>query len=324
VRAVVITTINEPTVGVEMVAALDGWETVVVGDLKTPKGWACPGATYLPYTDEPPRNHYARKNLGYLYAMQAGAECIAETDDDNLPYPSFLKNVAEEMRARTVLGSGWVNVYRFFTYSNVWPRGFPLQLVTTLGHSRGVDRDVRCPIQQYLADGDPDVDAIYRLTRGAPVEFHGEATALGLGQWCPFNSQNTVWWPEAYPYLYLPRYATFRMTDIWRSFIAQRCITEDGHFVGFGGPTVRQERNPHMLLRDFEDEIPGYLHNAHIVRLLAALDLSGLDPFARLVRCYEALIAQQFLPPAELLFVEEWCASAILCERDPEALRRGN
>lgn len=82
---------------------------------------------------------------------------------------------------------------------------------------------VECPIQQGLADNNPDVDAIYRLILPFPTIFRkGRKVALGNNSWSPFNSQNTTWWKKAFPLLYLPSYCSFRMTDIWRSFVAQR------------------------------------------------------------------------------------------------------
>ena len=32
-------------------------------------------------------NHYIRKNIGYLYALENDASMILDTDDDNFPYP---------------------------------------------------------------------------------------------------------------------------------------------------------------------------------------------------------------------------------------------
>ena len=120
--------------------------------------------------------------------------------------------------------------------------------------------DTSCPIQQGLVDGDPDVDAVYRLVLDLPFRFErGASVALGTGAWCPFNSQNTSWWPDAYALMYLPAYCSFRMTDIWRSFVAQRIAWENGWSVLFREATVRQRRNPHDLMRDFRDEVPGYV-----------------------------------------------------------------
>src|SRR5262249_43100336 len=159
---------------------------------------------------------------------------------------------------------------------------------------------VEAPIQQGLANLAPDVDAVWRLVLGRVIYFDRGQPSLSLppGTWCPFNSQSTWWWPEAYPLLYLPTHCSFRLTDIWRGFVAQRWLWEMGHGLVFHGPEVPQERKPHTLLADFRDEVAGYLHNARLVRCLEGLALrpgpgSALD---NLVRCYEALIAGGFLP----------------------------
>jgi hypothetical protein len=69
-----------------------------------------------------------------------------------------------------------------------------------------------------------------------------------------------------------------------------------------------QERNPHNLLRDFEQEIPGYLGNSKICALLEGLQLSGksCDAGDNLYRCYEALVADGFVPAEELALVKAW------------------
>ncbi len=116
--------------------------------------------------------------------------------------------------------------------------------------------------------------------------------SLGKGAWCPFNSQNTAFWRDAFPLLYLPAYCSFRMTDIWRSFVAQRIAWENGWSILFHEPTVYQFRNDHSLMRDFADEVPGYLHNRKIGDTLAALSLRpGVEQLgANLLACYEELV----------------------------------
>src|SRR5262249_15127650 len=135
-------------------------------------------------------------------------------------------------------------------------------------------RETFCPVHAGLADLDPDVDAIYRLTRDLPVTFRRDRRLVLLsGTWFPFNSQNTTWYPEAQPLLYLPSTCTFRVADIWRSFVVQRILWTNGWGVLHHEPTLYQERSPHDLLRDFESEIPGYLNNGAICERLGALTL---------------------------------------------------
>lgn len=113
-----------------------------------------------------------------------------------------------------------------------------------------------------------------------------------------------------YPVLYLPSFCSFRMTDIFRSFVAQRCLWELGFGLVFHAPEVIQERNPHNLLRDFADEVPGYLQNPAIVRALERLCLRcGPDRLPENIRlCYEELVRISVLPPRELTLVDAWLA----------------
>jgi len=165
------------------------------------------------------------------------------------------------------------------------------------------------PVQQALVNGSPDVDAVWRLLQDRPVEFSpADSVWLGPETWCPFNSQSTWWFPVAYPLMYLPSGVSFRMTDIWRSFVAQRCLWELGLGVAFHGPDMIQDRNRHELLRDFELEIPGYLGNARLCDVLHRMNLAGgaANLGNNLHRCYEALVAASFINPQEMKLVDAW------------------
>ena len=205
-------------------------------------------------------------------------------------------------------GGRWVNVYRWFTDEPVWPRGFPLEHIRE-GVGEDTTLTVTAPIQQGLAAGDPDVDAIYRLVGKLPIEFTRDAAvALAPGYWCPFNSQNTTWFSEAFPLLYLPSYCSFRITDIWRSFVAQRIAWANSWSVLFHEPTVEQVRNEHNLLRDFRDEIPGYLNNARIADALDGLEMHAgpENMYSNLMTCYEQLVRMDLVDGAELSLVHSW------------------
>ncbi len=258
-----------------------------------------------------PRRHYARKNVGYLLAMRDGAATIVETDDDNYPRAEFWAPRERRQTVPLVEGAGWVNVYAYFSDTGIWPRGLPLDAIRqSVPVFDGLQQaTVDCPIQQGLADEEPDVDAIYRLVVGAPVNFRRDRrVALGAGSWCPFNSQNTTWWPEAWPLLYLPAWCSFRMTDIWRGLVAQRIAWANGWPVLFHEATVWQERNSHNLVRDFEDEIAGYLQNR---RIAEALERAAIAPGAEnvprnLLVCYEALVGLGVIDRREMPLVEAW------------------
>jgi hypothetical protein len=297
-----------------------GFTMIAIGDRKT-RDVAWPeGAAYFGLARQRelgfalgailPIDHYARKNLGYLIAIAERSPVIFDTDDDNAPldcwHPRPLATIA-----RTIRQSGWSNVYRWFSDAHVWPRGFPLAQArgSQSAPPLGASIDVIAPIQQGLVDGSPDVDAVWRLVMDEDIRFRsGDSVYLPEGAWCPFNSQSTWWYAEAYPLMYLPSHVSFRMTDIWRSFVAQRCLWPLGRGVVFHGPEMFQDRNPHDLMRDFEQEIPGYLANDRIREVLEHVSLPAGEAEVgnNCHRCYDALVQAGFIPAEEMTLVEAW------------------
>jgi STELLO glycosyltransferases len=320
----VVTSISAPNEALGSFAtgsAAHDFHFLVIGDAKSPAAFQLNGCDYysldrqretgLAYAEVCPTGHYARKNIGYLLAIRAGTDAIRDTDDDNLPRDSFWEILPRAQQTKTRRGQGWVNVYRWFSDAVIWPRGLPLDRIH---HDLPLWEDLAvastdCPIQQGLADENPDVDAIYRLTLPLPQNFRSDRrVVLGAGAWCPFNSQNTTWYPEAFPLLYLPAYCSFRMTDIWRSFVAQRIAWTNEWSILFHESTVWQERNEHNLMRDFADEVPGYLNNTRIATELDALPLApGLKKIPDNLRlCYHKLVELELVGAQEIELLEAW------------------
>jgi hypothetical protein len=323
-KFLIVTTISRPNNVLQSLAKgclSEGWKFIIVGDTKSPPDFNLEGSQYydiaeqkttgFQYSELCPYKHYARKNIGYLLAIKFGAERIVETDDDNFPLVEFWSQKDMNVMSKVLDQDGWINVYKYFTDSIIWPRGLPLDKI----HSSITPIDnlpeslVCCPIQQGLANQNPDVDAIYRLVLPLPIVFKENIKiTLGNGSWCPFNSQNTVWFPPAYPLMYLPAYCSFRMTDIWRSFIAQRICWENGWNVLFHSPTVYQERNLHNLMQDFSDEVPGYINNEKIVNALMNINLkSGEKNIPDNMRiCYEKLVDLGIFGKEEIHLLKSW------------------
>jgi hypothetical protein len=328
--AAVITTVQEPTGGVvklvQKLADCAGL-LVVAGDEKGPARFRSQHFSedcridFLSLADQQagefelarklPLSSYSRKNVAYLHAISAGADLVYETDDDNAPLDSWQIRSEPVAAARSIdpTNRRWINAYRYFTSELIWPRGLPLSEIHSELRETKMVAVTRSPIQQGLANGSPDVDAVWRLIFDGNFAFDdAPSVILQPGNWCPFNTQSTWWWPVAYPLLYLPSYCSFRVCDIWKSFVAQRCLWELGYGVTFHAPEVFQDRNQHDLDRDFADEVPGYTQNKEIVNVLSRLQL-GRDEAQigdNLYRCYEALVAAKLFPSAELELVGLW------------------
>lgn len=83
--------------------------------------------------------------------------------------------------------------------SMVWPRGFQLSFINDIESQNApadscLLTDDRFAVFQSLANHDPDVDAIYRLTRPLPISFRKQNTLFvpPRGTYIPWNAQATV------------------------------------------------------------------------------------------------------------------------------------
>ncbi|WOO43009.1 STELLO glycosyltransferase family protein [Rubellicoccus peritrichatus] len=318
-KYVVITSIFEPTEAVRAFAGLNDYKLVVVGDKKTPKDWTCDNVEYLSVLDQSgvgahlsgvlPYNHYCRKMMGYLYCVNKGASLIVDTDDDNIPKENWSFPAAEGSFSALPEDKGFVNIYELYTDMKIWPRGLPVNLIN---ERFGLEKDLiektcKVGIWQGLADEDPDVDAIYRLTNGALCYFNErDPVVLGKGTLCPFNSQNTMIAKELFPLLYLPTYVTFRFTDILRGLVAQPIMWLFDYHLGFTNATVIQKRNPHDYFQDFLSEIPMYKHCEEVIEIANGAISSGKSISDNLFNVYEGLHRKDIVETEELEVLAAW------------------
>jgi len=328
-KCVVLTTVNAPTEAVHAFIATD-YDVIVVGDRKTPDHYRALDCVFLDLSDQRaqfpafgqclPLDSYARKNLGYLYAIRHGYEVIAESDDDNLPKENWGKLPHRPRQQwRTVVAPAYPNIYSLYTSQHVWPRGFPLDKINASDAIRIEEQDGDAFIVQGLADDDPDVDAIHRLVfGGGGITFGDGDYLLASKVMSAFNAQNTFWLNRAsFPYLYLPATVPFRCCDILRAYIAQYGIWARGGQLAFTSASVRQDRNPHDLLEDFRSEMPLYLDFHKIMAALDSVDLSGVD--ADLLEMYRALHRGGLIESGELSLVEAWLEQVEAAGRDAPA-----
>jgi len=296
-------------------------QLIVIGDTKSPQDFSIEGCDFWGIEQQNnspfelakllPANHYCRKNIGYLIAIKNGAQHIIETDDDIIPLEIFWDKKNEKVNGYYFENTNWINVYSFFTDKLIWPRGFPVENVTNeiTTHQLIKKENIYCPIQQGLTNKNPDVDAIYRINFELPFTFEkNENIILGKNTWCPFNTQNTFWFKEAFALLYLPSFCSMRMTDIWRSFIAQRIAWECNWNILFHEANTEQERNLHDLMKDFEEEFSGYLNNKTICLELEKLNLKkGKENiFDNMITCYECLINLNLIDKKEITLLNAW------------------
>jgi len=279
-KFIITTTINSPTTATlkfAEIAKRDGWIFVIVGDSKTPHGEYReledkfhPHVEYL-HPEEQTEMYpelseiigwktIQRRNIGFVYAYDHGADIVATVDDDNIPYDNWGIDLYIGKEVEVDYYTPEIDVFdplSVTNYPNLWHRGYPidhLQIrdrVTYLGKKK-----VTPLIQADLWDGDPDIDAMCRLTFKPMCKFN-ITSPFASNKPSPFNSQNTFIHRDA-----LKHYAVWpyvgRMDDIWGGYYAQEAIGSDKLI--YNRASVYQDRNVQDLITNLEKEIIGYRH----------------------------------------------------------------
>ncbi|XP_014664227.1 PREDICTED: uncharacterized protein LOC106806714 isoform X2 [Priapulus caudatus] len=330
-RWIVVTSVNQPTEDIRKMASMSDWKVVVVGDKKSPPDWSEANCIYLgPEKQQSlgygilkkiPWNNYARKNIGYLYAIEHGAKYIFDTDDDNHPTDNLNSFVYGPTMTGLVTECGhrqkmrrFLNPYAHFGQPTIWPRGFPLgEIALNVGKKYAFCKFKTPVIQQGIVNGDPDVDAIFRLTRKKVglrlnITFDGTAppVVLSPGTFSPFNSQNTLFHHAAFWGLLLPVTTTSRVCDIWRGYWVQRLLWETGDQLAFFGPTSFQRRNSHSYMNDASDEADLYYKSNSLVDLLLDYQCKADDIYICMIELTNEMVRHDFIQLDDALLMRTW------------------
>jgi hypothetical protein len=303
-----------------------GWKIVIVGDVKSDvalwENFTHEDICFLSYEQQEilypdlsrviGSSTYARKNLGYLYAIENGAECIFDTDDDTFlrfpeSNPFHLFQESGKFRAET--DSVFFNPYNHFAAGQgLWPRGYPLTRIESDRWSCSEDTNVvpvpndigNIDIVQTLVNLEPDVDAIYRLVINShPMDFafKNDLIKMGLNTFSPGNTQSTFWLnSKRFDFLYIPKFIDFRFCDILKLYIAQSQLD-----LAYAGFITEQFRNPHNFMDDFKSEVSCYLNVEKLVGVL--LDMSN---GTQITEIYKELISVGICEPSELIILQEF------------------
>lgn len=295
VKAIATTTINAPTEAIKRFVEIgkrDGWMVIIAGDFKTPhdaykrleaenshviyvwpdqqdERWPELSALIGP-------NCIQRRNFAVLEAYNRGAEIIAVVDDDNIPYAGWGQELTVGKEVEVTEFKTKLRVFDPLRVANwpngelmqIWHRGFPVQLLAdrdaefaSSGALKPAKAKRKVLVQADLWNGDPDVDAVCRIALRPAVTWARLQQPIASDKPMPFNSQNTFLHRSVIPYYFLFP-AVGRMDDIWAAYMVQRQFPNS---VVFNNASVYQERNPHDLSKDLENEIIGYRYGLMFV-----------------------------------------------------------
>ncbi len=323
-KYVVITTINKPNKNIKKISKLckkNNYDLVIIGDKKTPSNFAMQYGNFFGLSEQKKLkfrfskicrvNSYARKNIGYLISFKNNSSLILETDDDNYPLDNFISHIKLNHNVYEINNRNWVNIYRLFNKKdkNLWPRGLPLRYIDKEAKISKKKISKKFYVQQGLCEGNPDVDAIYRiLNKKINIKFTKNFKVSSGNAYAPLNSQNTVWFKKYFPLMYLPVTCTMRVTDIWRGIIALNIIIKNSSSVLFFGTTMKQIRNFHNIFDDLYQEMPLYKDLEKGFSLLRGLKFKLGDSFYldSLLLSYNTLVKAGIFNKKELKYLLCW------------------
>ena len=290
-KYIVTTTINKPTVATLKFCEIsdrNDWHFVIVGDTKTPHEEYTDLANkyknviYLS-PDEQSKLYpelsgiigwktIQRRNIGFVYAYKNGADIMATVDDDNIPYDNWGQNLMIGKEIEVDLYEPELDVFdplSVTTNNHIWHRGYPIEYLQKRHRVEYKGKVLRkALVQADLWDGDPDIDAMARLTFKPIVKYSDIKEPYCSNKIAPFNSQNTFLAREVIPYYSVLPFIG-RMDDIWGSYILQNYFPNS---VIYSRSSVYQDRNVQDLITNLEKEIIGYRNTLKLVNSLSNFD----------------------------------------------------
>jgi hypothetical protein len=240
-----------------------------------------------------PFNSDNRRNVGFLMALESGAEFMMSIDDDNycLPDEDFLAAhsiVLGETTSGVAVHSStsWFNICEMLIINpvvHVYPRGFPYFARHNGARISHTSQKGSVHMNAGLWLAEPDLDAMTWLV--APVcasGMRGNSIFLSNEAWSPINTQNTAIHRDVIVSYYFVRMGyplggmvIDRFGDIVSGYFSQACVRHLGNLIRVGSPVVEHRRNSHNYLRDATNELACILVLEDITQWLSSFKLQG-------------------------------------------------
>lgn len=329
----VITSINPPTTIVKQLATVkQDLCVVVVADKKSPSIYEVDGNNVVYLTVEKqeklkysimkivPWNHFARKNIGFIYAIHHGAQRIFDVDDDNelISAENIIHQVFdyESRDFHFVQTNQYVtnpySIYLNKTNEFIWPRGYPLEAIKRTPDYRFIPENTlieKTAVIQFIQNVNPDLDAIYRITHAIPKTFDesvNKCLIMSKNSFAPFNAQSTVFNYNAFWGMLLPMTVHGRVSDIWRSFFTQKLLWENSLQIAFCPALVNHIRNQHRLIKDFDAELPLYTQTESLLKYLEKWNMTSDGLPNRLEELYIDMYEKGIVEMQDVQLAQMW------------------
>lgn len=332
---IVVAALGAPTAHIQALTRVSGWQVLAVAGENTPADWKVAGAIFLSMDDQAalgyrisahlPDSNYLRKNIGYLFAIQHGAQVIFDADekesvigeDLDSKFDVYLQGRRARrdpiLQFRTLPNRTVVNPFIHFGQKSVWPRGYPLEFVEEIAPDISYSEVFpgKQFIQQGLANGLPDIDSIFYNTRRSrnghiSINFDTNAPPVALphGTMAPCNAFNTLFHSAAFWGLMLPVTLSPKAADIVRCYWAQRILWEVGGIMVIYPPTVVREDSGMPL--SFVDEKDLYAESRRLVEFLVKWRSTKPTLFDRIIHLTHSMAEEGFWGAIDVKLTVDW------------------
>ncbi|CAM1305786.1 Uncharacterised protein at_DN2101, partial [Pycnogonum litorale] len=205
-----------------------------------------------------------RRMIGYLFAIENGAQRIYDADETLImtSFPKF--NLDKNKRFLTPEAVGMYNIFQHFGQSDLWPRGFEQLEVEKNMNTEVRDYKLqwyRTPsIQHSLWQGHPDINQLLlesHKERTAEIFFDSRSPPIVIpkGAVAPYGAANTLYTKDVFWSLFLmPSRETD--ADIFRSIWAQKLLTDNQSVSFLLSSVTRGEQEYSEISKD----LSGFLH----------------------------------------------------------------
>ena len=201
---------------------------------------------------------YDIKNIGYLFAINNGAELIY--DCESLPNFELDSYFSYDLTDYGLIydcnvSSRIINPFAHFGQPLLNQRGNLFNQEVHI-NSYYVGKRKPSAIQHAIFNGWPDLSNRDEIEVNTPVKFDNTAPnfQLPIGKMAPFNSHQTLFKRQAFWALYLP--STVSYSDIFRSYWSQRLMRLINETVSFTGPKeIYLKTNSYKIDLDIERKL---------------------------------------------------------------------
>ena len=206
-----------------------------------------------------------------------------------------------------------------------WARGFPLENILDESTFGSVESVATMPMEQvgviqYVANVNPDVDAVHRLTKPLPMFFLDESKSSPIRvpptTSVPYNAQATIHHRPALFALLLPITVKSRVSDIWRAYYAGPLFRDIGVSVLFAPPKIDQIRTAHNYIGDMNAESDLYFKSNKLTQFLKGWTSTNNSLPSRMEQLWIDLYERGYHDVGDVQLVQKWLAALVQIQYD--------